>query len=273
MRLEADRASFSYRRGAPCLRRVSFAVETGEIAFVLGANGSGKTTLLGCLAGTRRPTAGAVLLDGRPLSHLSPRERAKRIGGVPQFNEPAFAFSVEDTVALGRAPYVGLFSHPGREDRMAVERALDAVGLTSLRRRSITRLSGGERQLVWIARGLAQGAGCLLLDEPTAHLDPQHEHALFAVIERLAAGGAAFAVASHHPGSALLYASRVTLLKEGRVLCSGAPSETMTADTLRAAYGMEFLIVGETDGERAVVPRVRRAADAPTTGSSGERAT
>ncbi len=270
MRLEADCASFEYRKGAPCLHRVSFAVETGQIAFVLGANGSGKTTLLGCLAGARRPTSGAVLLDGRPLLEFSPRERAKRIGGVPQFCEPAFAFSVEDAVALGRAPYVGLFSRPSREDRLAVERALAAVGLTSLRRRPITRLSGGERQLVWIARGLAQGAGCLLLDEPTAHLDPQHEHALFAIVERLAAGGAAFAVASHHPGSALLYATRVTLLKEGRVLCSGAPSETMTIDALRAAYGMEFVIVGGNDGERAIVPRARRAA---TTEWPGERAT
>jgi iron complex transport system ATP-binding protein len=272
VRLEADRASFAYRRDAPCLRRVSFAVETGEIAFVLGANGSGKTTLLGCLAGARHPASGAILLDGRPLSSFSPRERAKRIGGVPQFQEPAFAFSVEETVALGRAPYVGLFSHPGREDRSAVERALAAVGLTALRRRPITRLSGGERQLVWIARGIAQGAGCLLLDEPTAHLDPQHEHALFAVVERLAAGGAAFVVASHHPGSALLYATRVALLKEGRVLSSGAPNETMTADALRATYGMEFLVVGEGGGERAVVPRVRRTTNVPTTESPGERA-
>ena len=203
MRLETDLVSFAYRREKPCLDRVSFAIESGEIAFILGANGSGKTTLLGCLAGARRPTSGIVLLDGRSLSSFSHRERAKRIGGVPQFQEPLFAFSVEEAVALGRAPYVGLFSHPGHADRLAVERALDAVGIASLRRRPITRLSGGERQLVWVARGLAQGAGCLLLDEPAAHLDPQHEHGLFVVVQRLAAAGAAFVIASHHPGSAL----------------------------------------------------------------------
>jgi iron complex transport system ATP-binding protein len=137
-----------------------------------------------------------------------------------------------------------------------VEQALDAVGLAALRRRSTMRLSGGERQLVWIARGLAQGANCLLLDEPTAHLDPQHEHALFAVVRRLAADGAAFVVASHHPGSALLYATRVTFLKGGRVLRSGAPAETITVEVLREAYGMEFIVVTGSEGERAVLPRV-----------------
>jgi iron complex transport system ATP-binding protein len=256
MKLVADRVSFAYRKEAPCLHRVSLTVESGGIAFVLGPNGSGKTTFLGCLAGTRRPTSGSVLLDGHPLSELSLRDRAKRIGRVPQFHEPAFAFSVEETVALGRASYVGLFSRPGREDRLAVEWALDAVGLARLRRRSILRLSGGERQLVWVARGLAQGARCLLLDEPAAHLDPQHEHTLFAVVQSLAADGAAFAVASHHPGSALLYATRVAFLRDGRVLASGTPAETVTTDILRAAYGMDFLIVTGGDGERAIAPRV-----------------
>ena len=269
MKLEADRISYAYRRrGALSLRRVSLTVETGEIAFVLGANGSGKSTLLSLLAGMRHPAAGAVRLDGQLLDALAPRERAKRVGVVPQFHDPVFSFSVEETVALGRAPYVGLFSRPGREDKLAVERALDAVGLTALRRRPTTRLSGGERQLVWIARGLAQGAGCLLLDEPTAHLDPQHEHGLFAVVRRLAAGGAAFVVASHHPGSALLYATRVTFLKNGAMLSSGSPAETITGDVLREAYGMEFLVVTGSEGERAVVPRLRSASAASTGGSS-----
>jgi len=256
MRLEADRASFAYRKEAPCLHQVSFAVETGEIAFILGANGSGKSTLLGLLAGLKHPAAGAVRLDGQLLDALAPRERAKRVGVVPQFHDPVFSFSVEEAVALGRSPYVGLFSRPGREDRLAVERALDAVGLTGLRRRPITHLSGGERQLVWIARGLAQGAGCLLLDEPTAHLDPQHEHGLFAVVRRLVAGGAAFVIASHHPETALVYATHVAFLKDGALLESGSADETITADVLRRVYGMEFAVLAGQGGERAVVPRV-----------------
>jgi iron complex transport system ATP-binding protein len=260
VKLEAERVSFAYRKEAPCLHRVSFAIESSEIAFILGPNGSGKTTLLGCLDGTRRPASGTVLLDGHPLSALSLRERAKRLGRVPQLHEPAFAFSVEETVALGRVPYVGLFSRPGREDRLAVERALDAVGLAKLRRRPVSRLSGGERQLVWIARGLAQGASCLLLDEPTAHLDPHHEQAVFEVVQSLAADGAAFVVASHHPESALLYATRVAFLREGRLLASGGPAETVNADVLRAAYGMEFLIITGRNGERAIVPRTASVA-------------
>ncbi len=264
MRLEADRASFAFRRGAPCLRRVSLSVETGEIAFVLGANGSGKTTLLGLLAGTKRPQSGAVLLDGRALSDLPPRERAKKIGVVPQFVESAFAFRVEEAVALGRAPYIGLFARPGRHDRLAVERALAAVGLASLRRRPTDRLSGGERQRVWIARGLAQGAECLLLDEPTAHLDPQHESELFGVLRNLSREGTALVVASHHPGAALLYGTKVAFLKAGRILAAGPVAETVTVDVLHSVYGLDFTIVTGVEGERAVVPRVGRATDAPT---------
>lgn len=265
MRLEAVRASFEYRRGTPCLRRVSFAVSAGEVAFLLGANGSGKTTLLSCLAGMRRPTEGTILLDGRALETFAPRERAKQIGVVPQFYEPAWGFSVEETVALGRAPYVGLFARPGREDRLAVERALYAVGLARLRRRPTPRLSGGERQLVWIARGIAQGAKCLLLDEPAAHLDPHHEQAVFAVVRRLAAEGAAFVVASHHPGSALLYGHTVTLLREGEVLNAGTPGEAMTEASLYAVYGVDFTIVADRGGARAIVPRLADVEAAPST--------
>lgn len=255
MRLEADRASFRYPRQPLCLHRVSLGVDSGDLVFLLGANGSGKSTLLGLLAGTRRPASGAVCLDGRLLSAQAPRERAKVVGTVPQFVEPAFAFRVEEAVALGRVPYVGLFSRPGREDRLAVERALDAVGLTPLRLRPTNRLSGGERQLVWIARGLAQGAKFLLLDEPTAHLDPHHESQLFAVLRKLTAAGTAMVVASHHPANALLYATRVAVLNAGRLIASGPTAETVTADTLRAAYGLDFSIVVGPAGEQAVVPR------------------
>jgi iron complex transport system ATP-binding protein len=262
MRLETNGVSFAYRREAPCLHRISFAVESGEIAFILGANGSGKSTLLGLLAGMKRPASGAVRLDGQMLDALSPRERAKRVGVVPQFHDPVFSFSVEETVALGRAPYIGLFSQPGHEDRLAVDRALEAVGLSSLRRRPITRLSGGERQLVWIARGLAQGAGCLLLDEPTAHLDPQHEHGLFAVVRRLAAGGAAFVIASHHPETALAYATHAAFLRDGAVIRSGVAAETITAEALHETYGMDFAVLAGPRGERAVVPRALPSAGA-----------
>jgi len=255
MRLEARGLAYAYPHSLPCLHDVVFAADRSGITFVLGANGSGKTTLLACLAGTRPPTAGDVFLDGIPLRSFTPRERAKRIGVVPQFPDATFVFRVEDAVSLGRAPYVGLFSRPGREDREAAAQAIDAVGLARLRHRSTARLSGGERQLVWIARGLAQGAGCLLLDEPTAHLDPRHEQEVFAVVQRLAEAGATFVVASHHPETALLYGTHVTFLREGAVVRSGRAQDAITPDALQEAYGMEFLIVTGAHGERAVVPR------------------
>ncbi len=254
MKLEARDLSYAYPHGPPCLHGVSLAAGPEGVTFLLGANGSGKSTLLACLAGTRTPTAGDVRIDGISLRSLIPRERAKRIGVVPQFPDAAFAYSVEDTVGLGRAPYVGLFSRPGREDRRVVERAIESVGLGRLRHRSMAHLSGGERQLVWIARGLAQGAGCLLLDEPTAHLDPCHEQDVFAAVGELAAGGATFVVASHHPETALLYGTHVAFLRDGTVVRSGPAQEAITPDALLQAYGMEFAILTGLAGERAVVP-------------------
>ncbi|MEW5825524.1 MAG: ABC transporter ATP-binding protein [Candidatus Bipolaricaulota bacterium] len=256
MRLQARRLSYAYPQRPLCLRDVSFAVDCGWIGFLLGANGSGKTTLLGCMAGTRSPGKGEVLLDGVSLRALAPRERAKRIGVVPQFPDTTFAFRVEDAVGLGRAPYVGLLSQPGPEDRRAVAQAIEAVGLKALQGRSTAHLSGGERQLVWLARGLAQGADCLLLDEPTAHLDPAHEQAVFSVVQRLAARGATFLVASHHPETALLYGTHATFLREGAVIRSGSVGETITAAALREAYGMDFSVLVGSGGERSVVPRI-----------------
>lgn len=256
MRLEATGVSYGYVRGKDVLRDVSLSLDDGEVLFVLGANGSGKTTLLQCLSGVRHPTSGTVSMDGRPLLQWTARERAQRIGVIPQFHEPAFAFTVAEAVLLGRAPHLGLFARPGVPDRAAVDRALETVGMLGARDRTYTELSGGEQQLVLIARGLAQGAQCLLMDEPAAHLDPRHQHEILGVVRGLATGGRSFVVTSHQPDSALHYADRVLVLVEGRAHSYGQPGEAMTADSLRAAYGMEFEIVRGESGTRAVVPRI-----------------
>ncbi|MGD9676447.1 MAG: ABC transporter ATP-binding protein, partial [Candidatus Bipolaricaulia bacterium] len=199
MRLEAVALSYAYVHGKDVLRGVSLSVGDGEITFVLGANGSGKTTLLQCLGGLRHPTSGTVAIDGRPLPQWTARERAQRIGIVPQLHEPAFAFTVAEAVLMGRAPHLGLFARPGPADRAAADRALETVGVLGMRERSYTELSGGEQQLVLIARGLAQGARCLLMDEPAAHLDPRHQHGILGVVRELAGGGRSFVVTSHQP--------------------------------------------------------------------------
>jgi iron complex transport system ATP-binding protein len=258
MRLEADALSYAYVPGIQVLKDVSLSVDSGEVVFVLGANGSGKTTLVECLSGFRRPLTGTVHVDGRLLVRMPQRERARHLGLVPQIHEPVFDYTVGEVVLMGRAPYLGVFSRPGREDWSEAHRALRMVGLHKLRGRPYTETSGGERQLALIARGLAQGAACLLMDEPAAHLDPHHQHEIFSVIVQLAGEGFSFLVTSHQPNNALLYADRAMFLTDGSVGSQGTAAEVITEATLRAAYQMEFEIIEGPAGSRAVLPRVQQ---------------
>jgi len=257
-RLAAEGLTFAYGRGRDVLSEVTISIGEGDVLFVLGANGSGKTTLLDCLVGLRAPRAGRVLLDGEPIDRIPIGERAKRVGLVPQIHEPVFDYTVGEVVLMGRAPHLGLFARPGRRDWDAVDRALEVVGLRDLRGRVYTEISGGERQLALIARGLAQGAECLLMDEPAAHLDPRHQHEVFATVARLAGDGFSFVVTSHQPNSALLYADRVAFLVNGRIDAIGLPASVLTEKALQAAYGIEFDVISEGAGRRAILPRGTR---------------
>ena len=255
MKLAAQSVSYAYTEGIDVLRDLSLHVESAEILFLLGANGSGKTTLIECLGGIRAPRSGKVLVDGQCLDRLSPSERARRIGLVPQIHEPVFSFTVADIVLMGRAPHLGLFARPSRHDLMVVRQALESVGLWSLRRRPYTQTSGGERQLALIARGLAQGATCLLMDEPAAHLDPHHQHEVFRVVQRLSNEGFAFVITSHHPNNALLYATSVLLLIDGAAVIQAPPDQAITEGNLEAVYGLPFELVRGHNGSRAVLPK------------------
>jgi len=251
--LRAEQITYGYTPGHRVLHGVSLSVGAGEVLFLLGANGSGKTTLLDCLTGVRAPDSGRIYLESLPLDRLHPSERARRIGLVPQLHEPVFDYTVEEIVTMGRAPHLGPFSRPSARDRDAVFEAMESVGVGPLHQTRYTQISGGERQIVLIARGLAQGAHCLLMDEPAAHLDPRHQEEVFAVVRRLAGKGRAFVISSHQPNSALLHAGRVALLLEGRIFKQGTPGEVLTCETLQATYGTEFTLI--SDGtRRAALP-------------------
>ncbi len=257
MKLEVKELAYAYTTNREVLRSVSLSLDAGQLAFVLGANGTGKTTFLECLFGLRAPLRGHVTVDGRDLHQISSRERARYIGLVPQWHEPVFEFTVEQAVLMGRAPHLGLFARPSRNDLDAVERAIEAVGIQHVAHRSYTRISGGERQLSLIARGLAQGARCLLMDEPAAHLDPRHQHDVLSVVRTLADDGFSFVITSHLPNHALLYANWVAFLVDGEAAMQGPPADIITESNLRKAYDMEFEIVCSATGSRAVLPRLR----------------
>lgn len=256
--LRVDQLAFAFHHGRPVLRDVSFEVAVNQVVYVLGPNGCGKSTLFNCLSGVYAPQAGRVLLDGADLTHMAARHRARHIGLVPQNHAAAFAYTARDMVLMGRAPHLGLFETPGRADSAAADAALDAVGLSDLAGRPFNELSGGERRLVTVARGLAQESDVLLLDEPDAYLDPKNQHLVQETIVALARQGHAFLISSHSPNNALLYGDRVLLLKSGQVTADGPPDAVLTAETLSAAYEtvMQIIHVPGNDGRyaRAVLP-------------------
>lgn len=257
--LEAKHIAFAYRDGSPVLQDVSVCLGRGKILYLLGHNGSGKTTLLSCLSGILKPDAGHVLLDGTDIRQISPTQRAQKVGLIPQIHVPVFAYSVREMVLMGRAPHLGMFGTPKPRDYEIVDDALNRVGLADFRDRVYTELSGGERQLVMIARGLAQQCDYLLMDEPDAHLDPSNQHHVLEIVAELAQQNLSFVVASHAPNSALMYADHVVLMQNGRTLAQGSVNNTLTESLLTQAYGMDTEVIYKSRNgrraPRAIMPR------------------
>jgi iron complex transport system ATP-binding protein len=254
--LKAESVSYSYVSDQPVLSDVSLTVAANTIVYLLGHNGCGKTTLLEILSGVRAPHAGNVLLDGASIYRMPAAKRAQRIGLVPQMHTPIFAYTVRQLVMMGRAPYLGLLGSPGQSDRRLVDEAIETVGLGALGDRPYTDLSGGERQLALIARGLAQQTDVLLLDEPTAHLDPRNQRLVLETVAELAGQRVSFVISSHNPNSALLYAHKVVVMKAGQVVAVGTPEAVLTEDVLSASYDMPVeVIYGQDHVARAIMPR------------------
>jgi iron complex transport system ATP-binding protein len=259
--LEARDITYAYTADIPVLKGISVTLERGTILYLLGRNGCGKTTLMQCLSGVLKPDSGTITLNGKPILAYAPTERAQRIGLIPQVHTPAFAYTVHEMILMGRAPHLGLFGAPGKADYAIADEALNSVGLARYRDRPYTQLSGGERQLVLIARGLAQQCRILLMDEPDAHLDLNNQQSVMTIVQQLAADGLSFIVTSHTPNNALVYAHQVLLMKAGQALAAGDPSNTLTEHYLSAAYDMDTEVIYETNGDqriaRAILPRKR----------------
>ena len=250
--LEARGLGYGYP-GRAVGRGLDLTLATGEVLCVLGPNGGGKTTLFRTLLGLLPAQAGEVRLDGAPLDGMPRASVARRLGYVPQGHLAPFAFTVRDAVLMGRTAHIGLFAAPGSADRAAADAAIRALAIEALAERFVTELSGGERQLIMIARALAQGARVLVLDEPTASLDFGNQVRVLREIRRLAAEGYAVVFSSHDPSHAFLAAGRVLLLACGGMLRQGAPDAVITAENLRAVYGVE-VHVATLDGARVCLP-------------------
>jgi len=245
------------------LRGVDLTAQAGEVVALIGPNGAGKSTLLRVLAGLLRPDAGTVTIDGTDVTTLDRRSIARHVAVVPQVFETLFPFTVREIVALGRTSRLGPLGTLGADDARAVARALDEIGATELAERRIDRVSGGERQRAVLAMALAQEAGVLLLDEPTAHLDPTHQRGTLERVATLArARGLAVVAVLHDLNLAAAFASRVVLLADGAVVRDGDPRQVITAELVSAVFGPGLRVVAH-DGRPFVIPEPATVDDVP----------
>lgn len=231
--------------GQSILKGVSLSAKQNDFIGLIGPNGSGKSTLLKCIYRVLEPSGGAVYLDGRELRRYSYRESAKRIAVLAQHNYYNFEFSVRDVVLMGRSPHKKPMERDNAEDFRIVREALELVGMQDFAERSFSTLSGGEQQRVILARALAQQTPCLILDEPTNHMDVKYQLQLMDIVKGL---NRTVISAVHDLNIAAMYCSRIFVLKSGRVVASGTPDEVLTPELIREVYEVEAEVFRDSEG-------------------------
>lgn len=245
MRLEVNNLSFSYDQRC-IFSDVSFSVDSGEILSLLGPNGTGKTTLFKAVLGLHKVDNGDILLNGTSIRDWSRRKIAQFIGYVPQHHIPPFPFKVLEVILMGRTAHLKSFASPTSADIEIALEAMEILNISYLKDKIYTEISGGERQLVLIARALAQEPELLIMDEPTSNLDFGNQIKVLQHIKHLAESGLAIIMSTHYPDHALQYASKVALMKDKNVDRIGEPGLIITEDNLKDIYGVGIKIVNAT---------------------------
>ncbi len=255
MSIEVRDLRFGYG-ASEVLRGVSFTAESGELTSILGPNGVGKSTLFRCLLGLLKGYRGSITVEGTDTRRQSARSLARQVAYIPQSHYPSFNYSVFNMVLMGTTSQVSLLSSPGPKQRSAAEEALREVGVLHLKDKGYTHISGGERQLVLIARALVQDAPVLILDEPTANLDYGNQVRVMEELRKLTAAGYTVIQSTHNPEQAFLFSHKVVAMKEGRVLAEGAPSRVVTEELMAELYGADIRVCSLFDDRvRVCIPR------------------
>lgn len=250
MSLAAANLTYGYRERV-IGRGIALDLARGEVLALLGPNGSGKTTLLKTLLGLLAAQGGSLTLDGVPIA---PPQRARALGYVPQAHAGTFAFTVLSVVRMGRSAHGGLFAAPSARDHEVAHAMLERLGIARLAERPYTLISGGERQLVLIARALAQEPAYVVLDEPTASLDFGNQGRVMSEIRRLAAEGLGVLFTTHDPNQALRHADRVMMIRDGEALASGRADDLLTPERLECLYGVRIEMLRDANGQVAFLP-------------------
>ncbi|WP_439026197.1 ATP-binding cassette domain-containing protein [Haloarchaeobius sp. DT45] len=255
--ISVDDLTVSYG-GATVLDDVSLSVDPGTFVGLVGPNGAGKTTLLRAMSAALTPESGSVDVCGESIHGLSARAASRRVAVVPQDTTVSFSFPVRDLVAMGRTPHRSRFTTATHEDHRAVDEAIDRVGITDLADRPVDELSGGERQKVTIARALAQETPVLLLDEPTASLDVNHQVETLELVRELVLDGKTAVAAIHDLSLAARYCDELALLSGGDIVAAGAPDTVLTRPRLRASFDAETVLTRNPVTESVTVTPLAR---------------
>jgi iron complex transport system ATP-binding protein len=248
--LEARNICGGYNPKRNIVHDVSFKINEGDVLCVLGPNGCGKTTLFKIILGFLPKTAGSIIIEGEQADKMDYRGLAQFMAYIPQYHEPAFNYRVLDMVLLGRSAYVAPLSSPRSEDYSLAFEALEGLNIEHLAEREYTKISGGERQLVLIARAVCQQAKILVMDEPTANLDYANQHLVLKTILDLSKRGYSVVLSTHSPDQPFRLANKVLLMKGGKTVGYGHPDEILTSPTLKDVYGINIEVLQAKDSRK-----------------------
>lgn len=252
--LEVKNATFAYENSENIFEDVNLTVDRGDVICILGSNGCGKTTLMKCMNRLQELSEGAVYIKGENIKNMDQRTIAKNIGYIPQGHVSTFAFTVFDVVLMGRTPHLDYLDSPGNKDILITEEALKKFGIYHLKDKPYTSLSGGEQQLVFFARVIAQQPQILLLDEPTSHLDFGNQLKTLNIISKLSQEGISIVMTSHYPDHAFLTANKVALMKDQGFLGIDTPENIITAENMEMVYGIHVKIIEIGQNRKICVP-------------------
>ncbi len=238
MSIEIDHLDFAYGK-RPVLHDICLSIPDATLVNVLGPNGVGKSTLFRCILGLNARFAGTVLVNGKDIKKLSIRERAREISYIPQSHAPVYDYDVLDVVLMSTGADLGMLRSPGPRHRCRALDALERVGIAHLAERTYTQISGGEQQLVLIARALAQNAKTIIMDEPTSALDYGNTVRVLSCVKQLAREGMSIVQSTHQPDQAFLYSDKTLVLHEGRVCAFGDPKDVITDKLVSTIYNVD----------------------------------
>ncbi len=253
--MEIKDITYSYDKKTNHLKNISSKIDQHKITTIIGPNGSGKSTLLGILANSYAPKKGQVMINGKQLHQIKPKELAKKIAIVHQQNSAPADMTVEKLTSYGRLPYKSIFSNQTPDDQQAVEWALQKTNLIDKKNKMISELSGGERQRAWIAMTLAQSTPYLFLDEPTTYLDIYYQYEILELIKQLnSENGLTIVMVLHDINQAIRYSDTIMVMKDGKLIKKGTPEHVVTSELIQEIYGVQAIVKMDEESGLYILP-------------------